>query len=63
LGVAAAGFMRTDAPMPETMKSRESAIARIDVLLNVFLIRFVNAFVISFGNSFVIAGPLIICAI
>ena len=47
-------MMRTDAPIPETMKRRLSAIARIDVLLNVFFILFVNAFVISFGNTFVI---------
>jgi len=53
LGVALAGFMRTDAPIPETMKRRLSAIARMDVLLNVFFILCINSFVISFVNTFV----------
>ena len=47
------GLMRTDAPIPEKMKRRLIAIARIDVLLNVFFILFVNSFVIFFVNTFV----------
>src|SRR5580704_7867515 len=53
LGWALTGLMRTDAPTPEKMNRRLNAIARIDVLLNVFLILFVNSFVIFFVDSFV----------
>jgi hypothetical protein len=53
LTVALAGFMRTDAPIPEKMNRRLIAIARMDVLLNVFFILFISSFVIFFGKTFV----------
>jgi hypothetical protein len=54
LEVAAAGLMSTEAPMPETMKSRLIAIARMDVLRNVFFMLFLNSFVKLFRKTFVI---------
>jgi hypothetical protein len=44
-GVAAAECMRMDPPTPEIRKRKLRVIARIDVLLNVFLIRFMITFV------------------
>jgi hypothetical protein len=53
LGAALAGLMRTDAPIPEKMNRRLIAIARMDVLLNVFFILFVSSFIKFFVDTFV----------
>jgi hypothetical protein len=54
-GAALTGAMRIDAPIPDTRKRRLIAIARIDVLLNVFFILFVISLVKFFVNTFVIS--------
>ncbi len=51
-GDAVAGLTRIDVPIPDRRKRRLSAVALIDVLLNVLL----NVFFISFMNFFIVAA-------